>query len=94
MSTHMKFVPLNVRGMMSTQARSRVFHFLCTLNVDVIFLQETHTPEYNACFWSQHGLSQPFGSLCWHPRFSLLHHLFQAVFYKQKSEFGTIPLVW
>ena len=44
---------LNVRGLRDPTKRRAVYTFLRRLPVDIICLQETHTPAEEAAFWTQ-----------------------------------------
>ena len=52
--TNLKIITLNVNGITQQLKRQKVFHYLGTLNVDIICLQETHGQDkYTTEKWSQ-----------------------------------------
>jgi exonuclease III len=52
-STPLRIISLNCRGIANPEYRQRFFYYLHTLDADIICLQETHTPPEDARFWTQ-----------------------------------------
>ena len=51
-----KFISLNVRGLRDTKKRAKIFHWLHQKNIDIAFLQETHSTKSSERIWrSQWG---------------------------------------
>lgn len=71
-----KIVTLNVNGLRDSNKRGRVFHYIRTLQADIICIQEPHTPETENKWWQMQwsgpSIWSHYTATLLHPRIELI----------------------
>ena len=47
----LKLTTFNCRGMQDPIKRRKIFHYMCSIDSDIVFLQETHSSVDDEKFW-------------------------------------------
>ena len=50
---NVRLATFNCRGIQDHVKRRKIFHYLRSINSDIIFLQETHSSKSDEQFWKQ-----------------------------------------